>query len=405
MRFALPWAFAAVGALAAEASGNTVCSSSLTVASQSDLDGLAGCPLFVGNIVIDGPLTSANIPGIQMLQGSLIVKNITDLTSITAPDLVNITGALTLEILQSLSVVSFPKLKSAGDITFVTLTSLDTFQLDSGITSAKSLIISDTTIKSIAGISLETVDTLNINNNKFLTTLDFNLQSVSNILELSSTASNVEVSFPYLQWANNVTLRDIVSVSLPNVTAINSTLSFTNSSLQEISCPFLKTIGGSLAIVSNNQLTNTSFPSLTTISGGFQVANNSHLAAIEGFPVLQKIGGAIDVVGAFDNVTIPMINDVSGGVLIDSSSEQFNCSDWNNFQKMGGVHGDSYKCKALSSSTSVAITANSATKTGSRSATGTGSASSSSSSGGAYHVDVSSASTLGALAALIFQFL
>lgn len=398
----LPLALAATGALA-----SSVCSSSLTVSSQSDLDGISSCSTFKGDITFEGSIATATLTGIEVLTGDLIVKNITTLSSISAPSLVNISGAFTLEILQSLSVVSFPKLTSAGDITFVTLNSLDTFQLDAGITEATSLIISDTTITSISGISLETVETLNINNNKYLTTLNFNLHSVSNILELSSTASDVTVTFPYLQWANNMTIQDISSVTLPNVTAINSTLSFTNNTLKSISCPKLKTIGGSLAIVSNDKLTNVSFPVLKSISGGFQIANNTNLSSIDGFPLLASVGGAIDFVGDFDNATLAKLTTVSGGVNIDSTSEEFNCSSWNEAEKDSVIRGDSYQCKAASVSTSISLVASTGSKTDSSdtatgtdaSATATGS---SSSKGGASAIEVS---FLGAFAAVLFQFL
>ncbi|KAF5101897.1 hypothetical protein D0Z03_000516 [Geotrichum reessii] len=399
----LPLAVAA-GASAASSSSSNICSSSLTVSSQSDLDGIASCSLFKGDIVFEGNLGTALIKGIQSIDGDLIVKNITTLSAITATDLVNITGAFTLEILQSLSTVSFPKLKSAGDITFVTLNALETFQLDSGITTAKSLIISDTTIKSLAGISLITVDTLNINNNKFLTTLNFNLQSVSNILEFSSTGSNVELTFPYLKWANNMTFRDVSSISLPNVTAINSTLSFTNNSFTSLSVPKLSKIGGSLAVISNNKLTNASFPKLETIGGGFEVANNTKLESILGFPLVKSVGGAIKFLGSFDNATAPSLEIVQGGVSVESDSELFNCSAWNDAQKAGVVRGDSYQCKGASISTSVAISSGSfSTATGKSSSRATVEASTTSSSSGAGYIV--EASSFGAIAALLFQFI
>ena len=367
------------------------------------MDGISSCTTFKGDITFEGELATASLDGIQVLNGDLIVNNITTLNSISAPSLTSISGAFTLQILESLSVVSFPKLTQAGDITFVTLNSLNTFQLDAGITKASSLIISDTTIKSLDGISLETVDTLNINNNRYLTNINFNLKSVSNILEFSSTGNNVVVTFPYLQWANNITLRDVSTVTLPNVTTINSTMSFTNNSIQSISCPKLKQIGGSLAIVSNSELTNVSFPKLETIGGGFQIANNTKLQSILGFPNLTTIGGAIEFVGNFDNATVPKLEIVEGGVNIESDSEEFNCSSWNEAQADAVIRGDSYECKGASVSTSIAITSTFGSRTSGSAAAATATGeSSSSSSGGASALDVT---TFGALAALIFQFI
>lgn len=396
-----PIAFAS---LAVAQSSSDICRETLTASSQSDLDSIASCSRFEGDIILSSPIESANIKGVTSISGSLIARNITTLQSLSAPALRNISESLSLEILRSLSSVSLPRLVDVGDISLATLNSLNGITLEDGIKTARSLVISDTTIKSIEGFNLRTVDTLNINNNRYLNTLNFNLESVSNILDLSSTGSNVQISFPYLAWANNITIRDTNSVSFPNVTKINSTLSFTNNTVQKISLPKLKEVGGSLAIVSNSQLTNVSFPTLQSIGGAFQIANNTKLPSILGFPVLSSIGGAIDFIGDFDNATIPELSVVRGGVYIESNSDEFNCSSWNQAQKDSVIRGDSYQCKGASVSTSVAIT-ETATGTVRRSSAAASATSSESKSVSSNGVGATKYSAAGAIAALIFQLL
>jgi hypothetical protein len=404
MRFnplVLPLAFASF--TAAQSSSN-ICRETLTASSQSDLDAIASCSSFEGDIILTSPIESANIKGVSSISGSLIARNVTSLKTLSAPDLRNISESLSLEILRSLNSVSLPRLVDVGEISLVTLNALSGVSLEDGITTAKSLIVSDTTIRSLDGFNLRTVDILNINNNRYLTTLTFILESVSNILDFSSTGNNVQINFPSLVWANNITLRDANSISLPNVAKINSTLSFTNNTIQSISLPKLKEVGGSLAVISNSQLTNVSFPALESIGGAFLMANNTKLPSILGFPVLSSIGGAIDFIGSFDNATLPELSVVRGGVYIESNSEEFNCSSWNQAQKDSVIRGDSYQCKGASVSTSVAIT-ETATSTLSRSSTAAASATttgSAKSSNGAGAMEYSAA---GALAALIFQLL
>lgn len=364
------------------------------------------CPIFAGDITLADGLVNPVI-NIQSLQGSIIANNITGLVSISAPNLANISQSLELNILQSLNAVTFPLLTKVGTLSLVTLNSLNKLSFLTGVTEANNVIISDTSLTTLEGIDLTTVETFNINNNKFLTNLNFNLQSVSNILDFSSTGQMVQVTFPELIWANNMTIRDASLISLPNITTVNSTLSFTNNTIQSISCPNLGLVGGSLAIVSNSQLSNASFPLLQNIGGGFQIANNTALLSIDGFPNVNNIGGAIDFVGNFDNATLPTLQTVRGGVNVESSSDMFDCTPFNNAQKMNIIRGDSYQCKGPSVSTSVSLTPQATT--GSRSGSGssaTRTASSSSSKGAAAApVAYAEYSTFGALAALVFQFL
>lgn len=398
------------------AASSDVCSSTLTASSQADLNKISSCTTFKGDIILAAPIETANINGVQSIQGSLIARNITTLQTLNAPSLTNISDGLTLNILESLTSLSMPLLEDVGEISFVTLNALNRLSFSKGISKAKSLVVSDTTLTSLQGINLKTVDTLNINNNRFLNNLNFDLQYVSEILDFSSTANKVAISFPVLQWANNITIRDATSVSLPNVSTINSTLSFTNNSVETISLPKLKEVGGSLALVSNSQLTKVSFPKLHEIGGAFQVANNTNLISIMGFPNLTSVGGAIDFIGDFEEAEVPDLSVVRGGVNIDSSSDNFNCSSWNSAQEDSVIRGDSYQCKGGVISTSVALSAHATgTGTGRNNAGGSAASATATGSGSAAAATTSSENgagivsfeytLIGALMAFFFQFL
>lgn len=382
-----------------------VCSKTLTAASQSDLDSISGCSIFNGDIILAAPIDSAVINGVKSVQGSITVQNITTLSSIAAPNLANISDTLRLEILQSLSSASFPALTSVKNLDLITLNKLDKINFAAGVNSIDTLIVSDTTLTTLAGIAPTDLSLLNINNNRYLTSIQFALRSVDE-LDISSTANALDLQFPYLTTVHNMTIRDAKTVNIYNITSINSTLSFVNTSISTINLPKVKEIGGSLALVSNSQLTNISFPILESIGGGFQIANNSKLASLSGFPALTSVGGAIQFIGDFDSATLPKLDTVRGGVIVDSNSDNFNCSSWNALQQNNGVRGDSYQCKAKSSSTSIAITATSGSHSGSASAaTATATDKPSSSKNVAMNYAVESSSLLGAFAVFVLQFI
>lgn len=380
-----------------------ICSKSLTASSQSDLDSISKCSTFKGDIILSNPIDSAAINGVQSIQGSLKINNVTTLSSIAAPKLANISDTLSLEILQSLSSASFPSLTSVSTLNLITLNKIDKINFAAGVSDIDTLIVSDTTLTSLAGIVPTSLDLLNINNNRYLSSIEFALKSV-NDLDISSTANSLDLSFPYLTAAKNMTFRDAKSVNINNITSINSTISFVNTSVTSIILTKVKEIGGSLALVSNPKLTNISFPILESIGGGVQIANNSNLDSLSGFPVLSSVGGAIQFVGNFDNATLPKLDTVRGGVNVNSGSDHFNCSDWNQLQQNNVIRGDSYQCKAKSSSTSVAITTT-ATAHGSNTANAASATatSESKSKNGAVQV-AQSGSLLGALAVFVLQF-
>lgn len=384
--------------------------SSATATAQADLDKYSGCEALKGDLTITGDLGSAALNNVKAIYGSLTINNATQLSSFSAPGLETVEDELSLTQLTILSTLALPLLTTVGTVNLVTLPALSSIQLNTGITSLKSLVISDTSLETLDGFDITTLDTFNVNNNKELNSIDSALKTVNVALEVSFNSEDVEVSFDDLEWANNMTFRDISSISLSKLEAVNASLGFINNSISSIEIPTLTKLGGSLSIVSNDNLEEVDLSNLTSIGGGFVISNNSELGSIEGFDSLQTVAGAIIFVGNFTNATLPSLKRVSGGVDIESS-DHLDCDGFNSLDKKGAIQGDAYVCKGLSTSTSVSLTATSssdATSTSaSASATSTSEKSSSSKSskskGAAANLQVSgalSAIFLGALSLL-----
>ncbi|KAK9317630.1 hypothetical protein V1524DRAFT_196422 [Lipomyces starkeyi] len=362
----------------ANAATNVCNETSITATAQSDLDNLSGCTTFGGDIILAPTLTTATINGIQTISGNLVCNNNTQITSISAPSLRTIGGTFQLTQLTILNTLSFPRLSSIGVIDWVTLPAVSDLSFTTGVTSCQDVTISDTDLSSLTGINLTTVSKLDINNNNNLNDIEMGLTEATYQVDISFNGKTA-VSFPYLQWAYNLTFQDVSSVNTPVLSVVNASYLLISNVFNSFSAPNLTTVGG-LSIDENMSLTNISFPKLTTIGGsGLQVSNNTKLSTIVGFPNLTTVNGAIVLEGNFTNATFPSLTLVRGAVNIDSNDD-FDCSSFNSLNSQGGIRGNDYKCAAASTTTSVALsaTATLSSATGVSVTTGSGTSSASS---------------------------
>lgn len=382
-------AYAASSTTSAATSSNS-CSigSKATATAQSDLDKFASCKTITGNLTITGSLGSAAIANVQKIDGSLIIKNATQLVSFAADSVSEITGSLELTDLTILTTASFGSLEKVDTIYMVTLPAISTFS--SKLSSADNIYISDTTLESIDGFSvLSEVSSFNINNNKYLTSMQSSLKTVSDALSFQFNGDDATIELDSLVWANNITLSDVSSASFKNLKAVNASLGFLNNSLETIALNNLTSVGQTFTISYNDELTHLEFDKLTTVGGGLVVANNTKLVNINGFSNLQTIGGALNVLGNFYTLNLTSLKSVRGAADVESTASNFSCSALNALQKKGSIQGDKYVCKngavsssssSVSSVTSAKKAASSSSSTATASSNSSGSSSSSSSS-------------------------
>ncbi|QHS71641.1 Ecm33p [Saccharomyces paradoxus] len=374
---ALTVALLSASALAANSSTSIPSSCSIgteaTATAQADLDKISGCNTIVGNLTITGDLGSAALASIQEIDGSLTIFNATSLSSFSADSIKKITGDLNLKELTILTSASFGSLQEVDSINMVTLPAISTFSTD--LQNANNIIVSDTTLESVEGFStLKKVNVFNINNNRYLNSFQSSLQSVSDSLQFSSNGDNTTLTFDDLVWANNITLRDVNSISFGSLQTVNASLGFINNTLPSLNLTQLSKVGQSLSIVSNDELSKAAFSNLTAIGGGFIIANNTQLKVIDGFNKVQTVGGAIEVTGNFSTLDLSSLKSVRGGANFDSSSSNFSCNALKKLQSNGAIQGDSFVCKNGATSTSVKL---SSTSTESSKSSATSSASSS----------------------------
>jgi hypothetical protein len=273
-------------------------SATSTIQNSGDASAIASCKTFSGNIAIktDTPGSIA-LDGVQKIDGSLIVKDNSELQQLSANSLEEISKDFTLSEVQNLNAVNFPKLKTVGALRWIGLPNLQNLGFDSEITKADVINIENTQLRSLEGINVETIKSMFVANNLYINTVDMQLGNVSESLTLSTNNPEVNVSFPNLMWAYNITFRNCSSVEIPSLETLNHSLNLIGNVFESFSAPNLTEVGGALAIASNFELKNISFPLLTEIGANLQIANNTKLSQIVGLPKLESVGGALDFNG------------------------------------------------------------------------------------------------------------
>ena len=275
---------------------------SITIRTSADAEQIADCQVYKGDVIIDSSASGTiQLNGVQQISGDLSCDNATQLTSISSDQLNQISGSFSLTGLTILSTLSFDSLTGVNKINWVGLPALQSLNFAQGVDKANSVLISNTQLNNINGIELTAVSSIDINNNLYLTSVNVNaLKNVTTGISFSANGRDLEILFPNLQDAANLTFRNVSKVDMPSLATVGGSIGFYSDSFESFTAPNLTSTGGTLAFVDSPNLSNLSFPSLTQIGGGFLIANNTKLKAITGFPKLKTIVGALDFAGTFE---------------------------------------------------------------------------------------------------------
>ncbi|ODV80360.1 3-prime end of extracellular mutant protein [Suhomyces tanzawaensis NRRL Y-17324] len=327
--------------------------SSFTATNNAQVASVAACATVVGDVTIQGAgLDTINLNGVKQIFGDLNIKNANLTTAINAPDLQLVSGDLNLEELQILSSLNLAQLTTVGTLQFNALPALERAGLTSGITTADSIVISDTGLTSLEGINVFKLKVFNVNNNKDIETIDSGLIAVTDTLSISYNSDNVDVILNQLTSANNLDLQRINSFSAGNLSAINDSLVITSSNVDKIEFKNLESVGKSLTIDQNGEVEELDFPKLTSVGGALQIGDNDQLKSFSGFPKLKTIGGSVNISGSFDNGTFPALSSVAGGFTLSSEDGDLSCKEFDKLNSSGDIKGDKYACSGAGGSSS-----------------------------------------------------
>ncbi len=182
----------------------------------------------------------------------------------------------------------------------MSLTAIDVLTFSAGLKTAKSIVVSDTFLKSLDGIDVVSADSIDINNNRRLVEYTSALANLTTLLNINANGLDLQVNFPNLIWIANMTISNVSSFSVPSLKTVNGSIRFDSNFFNSFSAPNLtSTATGDVSFVSNAELTNITCPLLTSVGGGFLIANNTALQTVDGFDKLKTVGGAVNLRGNF----------------------------------------------------------------------------------------------------------
>lgn len=330
----------AITAFTGLASAATTCTRDVRISQPTPV---IDCDVIDADVIVDTSVAGdLSIEGPKQLKGDLTITNATQLLSISSSTINAIGGTFELNGLTLLSSFQMSALRSLNKINMINLPQLPgvTFGSD-GVTSASSVVISDTFISDLSGLSLATVDTFQIDNNNKLTSFNSDLTNITTSLIINNNGNNFIINMTKLRTANEIELSDIKGFDAPALHTVTGSLRFTsNPQLSEFSARNLTTVTDSITFNKNNKLTNVTFPQLTRISGDLTILNNTALEELDGFPKLATVGGAILLGGSFEKVELPALKDVKGSVRVTSTTsiKDF-CKAFDDASSSGAIQG------------------------------------------------------------------
>ena len=241
------------------------------------------------------------IDGVAQITGDLRCVNATKLTSLSADKLGTIGGKFYLEELQILTTLQFDSLEEVKTIQWVALPALSSLAFTRGVSMVENILISNTGLTSLQGLELETVGLMDINNNRYLDTVDVNnMANVTKAIIFAANSKTLVIKLPNLEFAANMTFRNVSDVRLPSLVSVNGSIGFYSNNFDSIALPNLTETGQALVFQDGIGLKNISVPNLKEVGAALNINNNPDLAAIDGFPKLETIVGALDFSGDFD---------------------------------------------------------------------------------------------------------
>ncbi|KAI8988147.1 hypothetical protein BDF20DRAFT_308337 [Mycotypha africana] len=336
------------------------CERNLKVTNQSDLDAISNCATFKGNIEINGlsAVPNLHLNGVEHIIGDLVLTNNNDLVSFEAAALTKVEGALRIENHILLNQVQLPHLKAARLVSFSVLPALDVIAFPSGLTHVEQMKVEDTRAPTVHGFLADRVGTFMLLNNNYMKSFDFN--SVKDVTgEMLIMGNNHALTFQANQLAKiqKATFFNLYQLDMPALTEVQNDISFHENDFLSLNMDSVENIGGTMTIANNNKLKETSFKKLHLINGALSIGNNTQLTAIDGFPALKAVHGTIDLAGGFSKYHIPSLQDVRGGMRLQTTSSQFGCADIE--RKLRGenvVKGTTWSCTASMQETNLVPT-------------------------------------------------
>lgn len=320
-----------------------------SIHNSDDLKHLEECETIEGDVAIVNykePIVEFSSK-LQKITGSFTVRNAPNLVRIEAPRLASIGNSFSLRELTSLALLSFPSMKLVKILDWQILPILSTVHLGNEIKDVKAITVSDTSLTSFSGFLSPSLDVFDINNNRFLESINSNVEKVTGKLHIAANADNAAVDLSALKSANNITIQEIAKLELGNLESVENSVSLINNNFKSLKVPKLKTVGGTLSLVRNPLLSAVEFPATDEIGGGLVIVNNSAIDKINFLPRLSIIGGAMELAGGLKEILLKLLKLVKGSARINAMTTTFDCTKWSKSEVGSIIRGGRIECSNI----------------------------------------------------------
>lgn len=213
---------------------------------MDDVLEISSCKTFEGSIAISEEVFgSIALDGIEEITGSLIVDSAETLTYFSADSLTTV-GGLELKDSPIFTGFDLPSLNKVESLSLASLPLLWEVDFGSTIQECSTVEVRDTYLTSLELDVLEP-EKIIIEENAFLWSVSVASTSVEEI-SIGGNTNAVDISFPQLESAKQITISNATGLSFPSLTSIEESITITESYLETFDFSTLETIGGSLEI-------------------------------------------------------------------------------------------------------------------------------------------------------------
>lgn len=324
------------------------CSQRTTLREATAIQQLIACETLAGEIIITGnEVVALDLSQVEEITGDVSIRNSPSIISLNLNRLETISGSLVLNNNTQLTSIDLTSLTDADNLQFISLPAFSTLNLNQGVRTAGRVVLSDTALENLNGLAaFDTIDYMNINNNKNMINVAFsNLETVKDSLIISFNNDDAIVNLDSLKWASNLTVQDVAELSAQNLTAVNGSLQISYNGFESVNLTKLTNVGSSLQIFANDALISLDLHRLEEIGGELSMFNNTELEdAQDSFESLERVRGAVSISGNLVNFSMPSLNRVNGDFELRSTSEDLDCSEFDELHDEGNIEGHNYVC-------------------------------------------------------------
>lgn len=323
----------------------TECSSEkFVIRNRNDLEPISKCSSLKGRVeIIDYEDQLLILNELHRIDGILEVSNSSALVRMEAKNLHTITDSFRMNKLTTLAIISMPNLSTVKLLDWQVLPLLATINFGQ-LEETESVVISDTSLSGLSGFSGHEMDVFDINNNRFLEFVYSEVHHVRGMLHISANAKGVIIELPELVESQNVSIHNVGDLNMRSLRAVRGAVSLYGNLFLTLDLPGLQKVDGTMSVAQNHALVWANFAQLSEVGGGLQVVNNTDLTAIDFFPNLTMVGGALELMGNIEQNSWPSLKLVKGSVKLLTSNKSFDCDSWSERTIAPVVKGGKVEC-------------------------------------------------------------